>query len=171
VADAEAGAPCGGSARVPCRPGLVCAQAAAGADFTCTPLGQAGDACDLGGCADDLYCDHTGHCAVPVAGPGEPCDVPDAWSCRAPAVCHLQTSTCTAAIAVGEPCASSIGGRSECGRGAFCTLARGDSDARCEAQKGDGEPCFVDEECLSWSCFAAFCGRGYPASVSAGCSL
>jgi len=169
VTDAEVGAPCANPAPVPCRPGLVCAQAAAGADFVCTALGEVGDTCDLGGCADDLYCDPTGRCAVPAAGPGEPCGAPDAWSCRAPAVCHLQTSTCIEPIPVGAPCASSIGGRSECGRGAFCTLARADTDARCEAQKGDGEQCYVDEECLSWVCFSGFCGRGYPASVIASC--
>jgi hypothetical protein len=171
VTDAEAGEPCGGSAPVPCRPGLVCTQASTDAGFACASLGAAGDRCDLGGCADDLYCDGTGHCAIPAAAAGAPCLAADPWSCVAPAVCALATSMCVPPIADGAPCNRTLAGRSECGRGSFCTLARGDRDGLCQPRQPDGADCLVDEECLSWVCYGAFCGAGFPASVAASCSL
>ena len=91
VTDAEEGAPCSGpGVYVPCRPGTVCAAGVdAGAGFTCVALGKTGDLCDLGtvGCADDHYCDQTGHCAMRTALLGESCFSFDAWSCQTPNVC------------------------------------------------------------------------------------
>jgi hypothetical protein len=130
-----------------------------------------GDPCDVGTCSDDSYCDDTLHCALPTAGLGEACAPLDAWSCKAPNVCDLDTGVCVPPTPVGGHCASIIGGRSSCGASAFCTLSIGEADGVCSAALPDGELCWVDEQCSSRICFAAVCGRGYPTGSYVSCGL
>lgn len=173
VVDAREGDPCSGpGVFAPCRAGTVCSEPAdAGATWVCAALGQPGDVCDLGGCADGAYCDETAHCALATAALGEPCRPIDAWSCKAPNVCDLDTSVCVPPTPIGGHCASIIGGRSACGASAFCSLSIGEAEGVCDAALADGELCWVDEQCLSRICFGGACGRGYATGSYVSCAL
>lgn len=137
-----------------CAPGLYCSSH----DFVCRPLGDPGEPCPDGVCADNgvcldgtcavpgavgasctssaacetaLVCDASGHCAVPA----EPCTT-DA-SCGRDATCTYVERTCEDPIAMGAPCALDF----ECGPTGWC------DGGVCGPLPSAGQPCVSTRLC------------------------
>lgn len=129
------GDPCGSS--TDCETGLVCAISG-----ICVRPGALGEACvEAFGplCAEGLVC-RASVCVGPPAS-GEPCG--DAGECGAGLACIDDGSgpKCGAPRAIGETCLAST----ECGEDARCDFFA----SVCATRLGDGERCFLDEECAT----------------------
>ncbi len=89
---------------------------------------------ELGTCADGLFCDDAGRCAIPPAL-GTPCVEydecgPDAW-------CHWDTNTCTALPTEGESCDESP----QCAEGLACRYSDDYGSSRCVTPGEAGDDC------------------------------
>jgi hypothetical protein len=121
-----------------------------GDDVLCHRNRGAGQPCPEGdtACEDDLYCDSRTTTCEPYLGAGESC-AHDAYACDDDLYCSPATSTCRPVPGAGGDCADSSG---ECADGSYC-----DVDDVCRAQRGGGQPCTEDEQCLSWECADGTC--------------
>lgn len=118
-----------------CQEGLYCD----GSTATCTPLPDAGEACQLQAgfpCVEGVRC-FKGICQQP--GPeGEACE--DSAQCEIGLRCV--EGSCVEILLPGEPCEAST----------HCALGLGCIDGRCRPLPDVGEPCFEPKGCLRGHC-------------------
>ena len=110
----------------------------------------AGEACGGqidGGCADELTCDASGHCAA-LPGVGQPCS--DQFSCARTAYCDA-TKVCVAKPGAGEVCT----GDGTCLDGLYCNTSA--TPPTCGARLKHGEACKTGVYCLSGRCERGLC--------------
>ncbi len=77
----------------------------------CQPLGNAGDACDYGGCKEGLFCEQEAGVCSPLRGEGQACDYYSYDGCQEGLLCN--GTECIRPGGVGDPC--EYGGECESG--------------------------------------------------------
>ncbi len=147
-----------------CQDGLVCVfeydpETGESSAICVRPAGEGEDCLDTA-CAEGLWCQsgydpetqaETATCIKP-AQQGEDCSEKP---CGEDLQCDYESYTCVPAPAdpgPGEPCMG------YCAEGAWCDTSDPDpTNWVCQVQKGDGEPCDSDQECITYDCEDGAC--------------